>query len=301
MSSAPRAGDPGAPGAARDLAGKTIVVTGATSGIGLETARALARRGARVVACARARSKGEAAQRDIERTTGAAPELVVFDLASMDDVRRGARELLARFDRIDVLVNNAATMHPRRELTVDGFETTFATNHLGPFLLTNLLLDRLRENTEARVVNVAARAHRRCPGLRFDDLGFARGRYVATAAYNHSKLANVAFTIELARRLHGSTVTTNALHPGVVQTELGQDGEIGGLTGIAWRLIQPLLMSPVDGAASTLHCATAPELARISGAYFDAGEIHRLGRVARNTESARRLWTISAELVRLER
>lgn len=297
MSSVSGAGDP--PGAARDLAGKTMIVTGATSGIGLETARALASRGARVVVCARSPSKGEAAQREISTTTGASTDVVVFDLASMDDVRRGAAEILARFDRVDVLVNNAATMHPRRELTTDGFETTFAVNHLGPFLLTNLLVDRLREAPEARVVNVAARAHGRCPGLRFDDLQFARARYGATAAYNHSKLANVAFTIELARRLHGSTITTNALHPGVVRTELGANGELGGLTGVAWRLIQPLLMSPVDGAASTLHCATAPELARISGAYFDAGEIQQLGRVARNTESARRLWTISEELVRL--
>lgn len=278
-----------------DLTGATFVVTGATSGIGLEVARAFADRGGRVLLCARSRERGEAALRSIGR---AATELVVFDLASLGDVRRGAAEILERAPRLDVLVNVAAVMLSQRTTTVDGLETTFATNHLGPFLLTTLLVDRLREASASRIVNVAARAHRRCPAIRFDDPMFARARYSATAAYNHSKLANVAWTIELGRRLVGSTVTANAVHPGLVRTELGANGELEGATGVAWRLIQPLLTSPVDGAASTVRCATAPELARVSGAYFEGGEIAVPSRAARNVEAARRLWALSEELVR---
>ena len=285
-----------------DAAGKTIVVTGASSGIGLETARLLAQRGARVIACARSLERGEAAIAHVTRELegGGSAELVVFDLASLADVRRGAAEILARTDRVDVLVNNAAIMLSRRTTTVDGLEATFATNHLGPFLLTNLLLDRLRAAPQARVVNVAARAHRRCPRLRLEDPMFATGGYDATAAYNHSKLANVAFTMELAHRLAGSAITTYAVHPGLVRTELGAHGELVGLVGAAWRLIQPLLTSPVDGAASTIHCATAPELSRVSGVYLEDGEICPPSIAARNTEAARRLWTVSAELVRLD-
>lgn len=282
-----------------DLAGKTIVVTGATSGIGLETARLVAARRARVIVCGRSRDKTEEAARDVARSTGNANvDHVVFDLASLGDVRRGADEILEKAPRLDVLVNNAATMQPRRTTTVDGFETTFATNHLGPFLLTGLLLDRLREAPQGRVVNVAARAHGRCPRLRFDDLMHERTRYRATAVYNHSKLANIAFTIELARRLEGTRVTANALHPGVVRSELGANGELGGLIGVAWRAIQPLLMSPVDGSASTLHCVAAPELARLSGAYIDGCEIRVPSKAARNTAAASRLWMVSEELVR---
>jgi retinol dehydrogenase-12 len=289
-----------------DLAGKTFVVTGASSGIGLETARDFARRGARVVLAARDSAKGEAARRDIVLTTKSrAIELVLFDLGSLAQVRRGAREILAAVDRIDVLVNNAGLIQPARRITVDGFETTFAVNHLGPFLLTNLLLERMRATasrpgSSARIVNVAARAHWRCPALRFEDPMFERGFYRPTAVYNHSKLANISFTRELAWRLEGSGVTANALHPGVVRSGFGAGGDLRGPVGWAWQLIQPLLLSPEAGARTSIFCATSPEVARLSGKYFDSCIERSPSRAARDDAAAKRLWTLSEHLTGLQ-
>jgi retinol dehydrogenase-12 len=277
-----------------------MIVTGGNSGIGLETARHFARNGARVIITARDRKKGESAKSELRRSTGnAAIDLAVFDLASLASVREGAREILERASRIDVLVNNAGLVLQHRQTTVDGFEATFAINHLGPFLLTNLLLERIRASGPARIVNVSSRAHTRCFGLRFDDLMFERRRYFGMGVYSHSKLANISFTVELAKRLAGTSVTTNALHPGIVQTGFGKDGDLGGIFGLGWRLIGPFLLTAEQGARTSIHCATAPELERVTGKYFDKCKEKRPNRAARDEKAAARLWTVSEKLVGL--
>ncbi len=202
--------------------GKICVVTGATSGIGRETALALARLGAEVALCARDEGRGAAVREEVARVAaGPAPRLFVADLASLAQVRRLAAELAAALPRINVLVNNAGAIHMKRKHTVDGHETTFAVNHLAPFLLTSLLLPTLRASAPSRVVTVSSDAHR-SGRIDFDDLMGAKD-YAGMRAYAQSKLANVLFAYELARRLEGTGVTSNALHPGVVATGFGRN------------------------------------------------------------------------------
>ena len=200
-----------------DMTGKTVVITGASSGIGKETAVALARAGARVVITARDRSRGEQALAEIHRGSGNdSAQLVVFDLANMASVREGAKAILSKCDRIDVLINNAGVVLSDRRVTIDQYETQFATNHLGPFLLTELLLDLIKQSAPARIVNVASTAHKGARGgLDFDDLQSTK-RYSGMLVYSRTKLANIYFTTELARRLRDTGVTVNCLHPGTV-------------------------------------------------------------------------------------
>ncbi|MFO0550177.1 MAG: SDR family oxidoreductase [Polyangiaceae bacterium] len=280
------------------MRGKTVVITGANTGIGLETARALARAGARVVMAARNRDKGIAAVADVKRTTGnEAVELAVFDLGSLASVRKGAAELLERCERIDVLVNNAGLVLGSRQTTTDGFEATFGINHLGPFLLTQLLLPRIRETHGARIVNVASRAHKRVRGIWFDDLMVERRPYIGFQVYCHSKLANVLFTKELARRLEGTGVTANSLHPGVVATEFATLGDVGFLHAAASRLLRPFMLNAEEGARTTVYCVTNPQLATVSGKYFADSAEARPSRAACDEAAAERLWLRSAELV----
>lgn len=284
----------------RDLEGRVMVVTGANAGIGLETAKNFACRGARVLMTARSREKGEAAREIVKRVSNRdAVELVVFDLASLASVRAGAAEIARLTDRIDVLVNNAGLILSKRQLTVDGFEATLGINHLGPFLLTHLLLDRVKAGKAKRIVNVASRAHTRCFGLWFDDLMVAKKRYFGMQVYSHSKLANIAFTVELAKRLAPSGITVNSLHPGVVRTGFGKEGDLGGFFGFSWRLIGPLLLSPEDGARTSIHCATSPEVEGVTGKYFDECKEKLPSRAARDEAAASRLFAISADLVGL--
>ena len=215
------------------MTGKTVIVTGGNSGIGLETAVALAGAGARVLITARDRARGEAALAEVRRRGGRDDaELAVFDLADLASVRAGAAELLDRCPRIDVLVNNAGVVLSDRRETTDGLEATFAVNHLGPFLLTLLLLERIKASTPARIVNVASTAHKGARhGLDFDDLQSRHG-YAGMLVYSKSKLANIYFTAELARRLAGTGVTVNCLHPGTVATGYGRDGDSRGFLGL---------------------------------------------------------------------
>ncbi len=225
------------------MAGKTVVVTGANSGIGKATAEALAGAGARTVLTARSETSGREAVADIRRSTGSDDvELVLFDLADLDSVRRGAADLLERCDRIDVLVNNAGLILSERTETKDGFEATFGINHLGPFLLTTLLLDRIIASAPARIVNVSSTAHRSARrGLDFDDLQSTK-RYTGMQAYGRSKLANILFTTELARRLEGTGVTANAVHPGTVATGFARDGDANGVFAFGVKVIKPFAL-----------------------------------------------------------
>jgi len=284
-----------------DMQGKTVVVTGGNSGIGFETAAALAAMGARVVVTARNADKGRAAVAAIAQRAGgdAQVQLVVFDLADLSSVRRGAAEILEQAPRLDVLVNNAGLVLSERAETVDGFEATLATNHLGPFLLTNLLLGRIRVSAPARIVNVASTAHNAARmGMPFDDLQSEK-KYATMRVYGQSKLANILFTLELARRLEGSGVTANSLHPGTVRTGYGADGDARGLLAFGIKISAPFFLSPAKGARTSVYLASDPEVAEVSGQYFVKCKAKQPKRWARDPEAARRLWQVSEELVGL--
>lgn len=279
--------------------GKTVVVTGANSGIGRATASALATLGARVVITGRDAEKTESAAASVRTQAGSDDvHTAVFDLGDLASVREGAADLLARFERIDVLVNNAGVVLTERRETVDGFEATFAVNHLGPFLLTDLLLDRLRESAPARIVNVASTAHRSArQGIAFDDLQSTRS-YAGMRVYGQSKLANILFTTELARRLEGSGVTANSLHPGTVATGFAADGDASGILAFGIKLIRPFILTSEQGARTSVYLASSPEVEGVTGRYFVKNRARQPSGAARDGEAARRLWEVSEELVR---
>ncbi|MFQ5986401.1 MAG: SDR family oxidoreductase [Thermoplasmata archaeon] len=280
-----------------DVEGKTCLVTGANSGIGKATATSLARMGAHVVMVCRSRARGEAAQEEIQASsTKSSVDLWIADLASQEDIHALAAGVQGEYQKLHVLVNNAgALVSPRRE-TVDGLEYTFALNHLAPFLLTNLLLDLLEASAPARIVNVTSGVHA-WGRIRFHDLQGARS-YGALRAYNQSKLGNVLFTYELARKLEGSGVTVNCVHPGAVNTNFGNDAKSAFATLL--RVVKPLMRSPRKGAETVLFAATAPELEGMTGQYFVNKEAKASSRRSYDEELARRLWEVSAELTGLE-
>lgn len=284
-----------------ELKGKVALVTGANGGIGLETAIGLAKRGATVVLAVRNPDKGLAAQKTvIERTGSKRIELLTLDLASLTSVRTAAAEFLERHDRLDLLINNAGVMLSSHQLTDDGFEATFGVNHLGHFLLTNLLLDRLIATGSARIINVSSAGHALTRGLKFDDLLYTRRRYNGVVAYCESKLANVLFTTELARRLSHTDVVTHSLHPGVVRTRLARDGDGGWLGNTLSAIGGPFLISPERGAATTLHVATSDKAGKTTGKYWSKSRIKRARLPKSEAKDAARLWELSAELVGLE-
>jgi NAD(P)-dependent dehydrogenase (short-subunit alcohol dehydrogenase family) len=281
-----------------DMTGKTVVITGGNSGIGLETAVALAQAGAKTLITVRDRARGEAAVADIKARSGRDDvDLVVFDLGSIASTRQGAADILARCDRIDVLVNNAGVVLSSRMETEDGLEATFAINHLGPFVLTELLLDRIKSSAPARIVNVASTAHKGArKGLNFDDLqsSFAYG---GMQVYSKSKLANIYFTSELARRLEGTGVTVNCLHPGTVATGYGRDGDASGVLAFGLKVIKPFILSAAKGARTSIYLASSPDVAGVTGRYFVKCRARNPSAVARDDEAARRLWASSEEIV----
>ncbi len=278
------------------LAGRTVLVTGGTGGIGKATARGLARLGAHLAITGRDRGRTEGAAREIRAAGGGPVDMFVADLTSQSEVRRLADEVLQSLPRIHVLVNNVGGYWNTRHVTADGLERTFALNHLAPFLLTNLLLDRLKQSTPARVVTVSS--HAQALGqLDFDDLQGERS-YSGARAYNQSKLANVVFTYELARRLQGTSVTANALHPGVVRTAFEAEDPSG-----AQRLLLPFLLpfmkTPAQGAATSIHLASAPDLEQVTGRFFANSKPKRSSKRSYDEAVAARLWQVSADLVGL--
>lgn len=277
------------------MAGKTVVITGGSSGIGRATAEGLAALGARVGIVGRDEARTQAAARDIAaKSGGPGVDAFVADMSSQAMVRKVAAEILAAYPRLDVLVNNVGGFWATRRLSADGIEHTFAVNHLAPFLLTDLLLDRLTASAPARIVTVSSGAHP-MGKLDFADLQGER-RYSGQAAYNQSKLANVVFTYELARRLAGTGVTANVLHPGVVRTGFAAEDP-----STVWKVflpvIRPLLKTPVQGAATSVYLASAAEVEGVSGEYFVGSKPRRSSRASYDTEAAARLWRISADLV----
>jgi NAD(P)-dependent dehydrogenase (short-subunit alcohol dehydrogenase family) len=280
------------------LHGRVCLVSGATQGIGHEIALALAGHGARVLLVARDEARGQRVRAEIAMRSGnAAIELYVADLSSQQSIRALAATLRERHDRLHVLVNNAGALFPRRRLTIDGIERTLALNHLGYFLLTELLLDLVRAGAPARIINVASHAHMR--GLvDFADLQSQR-HYGGLTAYRASKLENLYFTYELARRLDGSGVTVNAMHPGTVGTRFGLDES--GWFKVVKTLIRPLLRTPQKGAETAVYLATAPEVERVSGCYFVDCKPRRSSRQSYDRRAQQRLWTLSEQLTGVAR
>lgn len=275
--------------------GKLCLVTGANSGIGLITARELVRQGADVLLTCRRPEAGRAACDWIAQETGRRPhDLLVADFASLAQVRELAAGVRALGRPLDVLVNNAGLMLTERQLTPDGFETVFAVNHLAPFLLTNLLRDLLA--TEGRVVTVASRAHKRAH-LDFDDLQGERS-YSGWNAYCRSKLCNVLFSAELARRLGSTGPTSNCLHPGVVATGFGREGN--SLWRGALRIARPFMTSPEKGAETSVYLASSPAVRGVTGRYFVRCRPAQPSRAASDPETAARLWTLSERLTGIE-
>lgn len=275
---------------------KLCLVTGANSGIGRATAEELARRGATVVMLCRDRGRGEAARARIaSRVDGARLELLIADLASQRSVRRAAEEFKSAHPRLDVLINNAGVFWGRRQVTGDGLEATFAINHLGHFLLTQLLEEELKASAPSRIVNVSSSAYK-AARLNLADLQSERG-YDAMRAYGNSKLANILFTYELARRLDGSGVTANCLHPGVVRTRIGRNAP--PLIWLFFLVMKPLLLSPAKGAATTVYLAASPEVERVSGKYFVKQVPQPTAARTYTEETARRLWELSEKLADL--
>jgi NAD(P)-dependent dehydrogenase (short-subunit alcohol dehydrogenase family) len=273
---------------------KVVMVTGVTAGIGKVTARELARRGATVVAVARDAQRGQAAVDEIRRETGNDDvHLMVCDVSSQASVRRLAAGFREKHDRLHVLVNNVGAVFGDRTLTADGIETTFATNHLAYYLLTDLLLPVLEASAPARIVSVSSEAHRGAT-LDWDDLQYERRTYVALSVYGASKLANIAWSAELARRLAGRGVTTSTLHPGVISSNFGDSGP--GWMRFGVKLVRPFLITSEKGAETSIYLATSPEVAEVTGKYFDKKKPREPSAQARDPETGRRLFAVSEEL-----
>ncbi|XP_060558277.1 retinol dehydrogenase 12-like isoform X2 [Ruditapes philippinarum] len=279
--------------------GKTVLITGANTGIGKETAKDLASRGARVLLACRDITKAERAAEDIRKSTGNKDVVVyILDLCSLKSVRQCADDVIKKEARLDVLINNAGVMWTPYWKTKDGFEMQFGTNHLGHFLFTNLLLDLLKKSAPSRIINVSSLAHERGT-INFDDLNSEKS-YSPAKAYSQSKLANVLFTRELSKRLQGTGVTANSLHPGVIKTELGRYRDT-----TLWRriLFVPVILfvfkTPIQGAQTTIHCAVSKDLTDVSGKYFSDCVVKLEAPQAHDDEAAAKLWTVSEEMVGL--
>jgi retinol dehydrogenase 14 len=277
------------------MAGRTVLVTGGSGGIGKATAVGLAAMGAHLAITGRDRGRTENAALEIQ-AAGGQVEVFVADLSAQSEVRGLAEEVLQSLSRIDVLINNVGGYWNTRHVTADRLERTFAVNHLAPFLLTNLLLDRLKHSAPARVVTVSSHAH--ADGrIDFDDLQGERS-YSGARAYNQSKLANLLFTYELARRLQTTSVTANALHPGVVNTSFGAE-DPSRVQRLFVPLLRPFMKAPAKGAATSIQLASAPELEQVTGRYFADGTPKKSSERSYDQAAAARLWQVSADLVGL--
>jgi NAD(P)-dependent dehydrogenase (short-subunit alcohol dehydrogenase family) len=278
------------------LHGKVCLVTGSSSGIGKATASGLAALGATVVLACRDSGRGEAARQEIIRESNNQDLSVgLVDLARLDSVRSFADDFRQKFSRLDVLVNNAGIYASKRVVTADGFEATFAINHLAHFLLTNLLLELMKASAPSRIVNVSSEAQSR-GHINFNDLHGER-KYSGWTSYPQSKLANVLFTYELARLLEGTGVTVNCVHPGSVRTNFGRNN--GGFMGLTVRVFAPLMLSPEQGAKTVVWLASSPEVEHSTGKYFAKQAEMKSSKESYDLEVAKHLWEVSRELTGL--
>ena len=280
------------------MRGKIALITGATNGIGRVTAQGLAQRGAIVVLVGRDADRARRAAEDIKnQTADSTVHILLADLSSQAQVRHLAGEFKQRFPRLNVLVNNAGAVFARRQVSVDGIEMTLALNHLAPFLLTNLLLDSLQASDQARIITVASVAHM---GMRipFDDMNHERGRYQAFVVYGQTKLMNIMFTYELARRLQGTTITANAVHPGFVGTNFGKNN--GGAWNTIFTLARPFAISPTRGAQTSIYLASSPDVTNQSGQYFTRRKAVKSSPASYDLETQKRLWVVSEKRTALQ-
>jgi NAD(P)-dependent dehydrogenase (short-subunit alcohol dehydrogenase family) len=277
---------------------KVVVITGSNDGIGKETAVGVAAEGATTVLACRNQKKADVAAQEIRRRTGNDDvHVVALDLADLATVRRAAAEVLDRWDRLDVLINNAGGIWSERRETAQGLEQTFGVNHLGHFFLTQLLLARITASAPARIINLTSVGHHSAwRGMRFEDLQCEQG-YAAMDAYGRSKLANILFTRALAGRVAGTRVTVNAVHPGPVRSGFGMDGDMAGLMGLGNRLIRPFEISAAAGAKTSVFLATSPQVERETGRYWVRRKPGHMSRQARNEAQAQRLWDESERLL----
>ena len=277
------------------MQGQVCVVTGATSGIGKAAAAALARQGAEIIVVGRDPGRAEATAAAIQSDGAPPPKVEIADLARLDQVRALAGRLNRTLDRIDVLINNAGLVLNERQVTPDGYEHVFAVNHLAPFLLTNLLRPKLTASAPARVITVSSDAHT-AARLDLDDPNLEHG-WSSWRSYSNSKLANILFTRELARRLDGTGVTANCLHPGVVRTGFGRDAR--PLMRVGITIAKPFMLSPERGADTMVYLASSPDVAAKTGGYYVKRQLREPSAAARDDGLARRLWEISERLTGL--
>jgi NAD(P)-dependent dehydrogenase (short-subunit alcohol dehydrogenase family) len=279
-----------------DMQNKIVMVTGATNGIGLESAKALAAQGATIIGVGRNPQKCADVAQQIKAATGNSKvEFLVADLSVQAQVRQMATTFKQKYNRLDVLLNNAGSYFVKRETNVDGQEMTWALNHLNYFLLTDLLLDVLQASAPARIVNVSSMAHSGAKRINFEDVEFKTG-YSGWPAYSHSKLANVMFTYELARRLQGTKVTANVLHPGFVDTGFGHNNS--GLIGSGLALVQKIVAKkPEQGAATSIYLASSPQVEGVTGKYFSDSKEAKSSAASQDVAAQQRLWALSEQMV----
>ena len=282
-----------------NMTGKICIVTGANSGIGKETTLGLAQMGARVVMVCRNAQKGKAALEEIWRESGSSQvDLLIADMSSQASVRALAEQIQQKFHRLDVLVNNAGGAWPARTLSADGIEMTLATNHLGAALLTLLLLDLLKASAPSRIINISSEAQRRTR-LDMNDLQFERRKYRGLAAYGQSKLLMNAFTFELARRLVGTGVTANCLHPGVVATNIWSANPAPLIGRLIIAVVKPFMLTSKQGAAVPLYLATSPEAAQVSGEYFVKSRLAKSNPLSRDPKVMAEVWLCTNKMTSL--
>ena len=277
------------------LKDKICLITGATSGIGKATAKALAKMGATIVFISRSEARGEKTQQElIKKTKNPNITYIVADLSSLTQVAHAAEEFKNTYPYLNCLINNAGVYLHKRQFSVDGIEMTFAVNHLSHFLLTNLLLDKLKEGAPSRIINVSSAAHVDAE-LDLTDLNYEKRKYQGFAAYKASKLANILFTYKLAKILKGTKITVNAVHPGVVRTNIARQRKI---VGLIWKMM-PFFISPDKGAETTVYVATHPELENVTGKYFVNKKITPSSPLSYNETLQNELWTISEKMIKM--
>lgn len=280
-----------------DMNNKLCVITGANSGIGFETAKELAKQGAFIVMVCRNEDKAEVARQEIlKEKTGSGVKIILCDFSSQDEIRRAADEIKSTYQKIDILINNHGFVAAGYNETVEGLEETFGVNHIGYFLFTTLLLDRVKAAGTARIINVASEAHRSASKFDINDLQL-KNKFNMWKAYANSKLYNILFTVELADRLKDTKVTANSLHPGVIASNFGSNSTT--LVKIFWKLAGPFMKSNKEGAQTTIYLATSDEVEEVNGAYFKDSKVVAPSNQAFDKKAAEQLWAKSEELCEL--